>query len=100
MAIEVLKTDETEGKVLGKDWHGRYTVGLMVGGTETVKLRWRNPERSDGWLDASFNGTVIELGTTAGAALDITLCRDFEYQFYTVVAGAAVDIAKKNLHDA
>lgn len=98
MAIEVLSSDDTDGKILDKDWEGRYTVGLMVAGTETVKLRWRNPERSEDWLDASFNGTVIELGTEAGAALDITLCRDFDYQFYTAVAGAAVDIAKKDVY--
>lgn len=99
MASEILNTAKKEGEILGKDWAGTYTVGLMVAGTETVKLRWRNPERGDAWVDASLNGRTIELGTTAGAALDIDMCRDFDYQFYTETAGAAVDIAKKLIHD-
>ena len=99
MAIEILKTDATEGEILDKDWEGRYTVALMVAGSATVKLRWRDPERGEDWVDASFNGVPIELGTTAGAALDIELCREYDYQFYTAAEGAGVSIAKKNIYN-
>ena len=106
MALEILRKDSTHGTIMDTDWEGRYTAALMVAGTESVKLRWRDPnlldnpeDEAEGWVDASFNGVLIELGTTAGAALDVELCREYDYQFYTAVAGAVVSIAKKNIYN-
>ena len=99
MAHTVLATDQTEtpdAQILGKDWTGEYQLLCTTYDSDEVVLQVR-PRGTETWNTAKFNGQEIKL-TAVGDVLDVRLVRDYEYRLSTANAGAAVVIAKHDVH--
>ena len=99
MAHTILeKTDTTEARVLDKDWAGYYQLLCTAYAGEPVILQVRERDGDPTWLNAMFNGEVIQLDAL-GAVLDVRFTRDYDYKLTTAVAGSEVKIAKHNLYE-
>lgn len=99
----VLKKTDTNADtntVLGADYEGDYQIGCTAYAAD-VTLQWRprseTGETDHAWLPAflqTSSGAVAIRLTRAGAVLDITLIKDFDYRFITASAGSEVVMGK------
>ena len=100
MAQTILTSDQTESRLLGKDWYGQYQIACMVYADSPVKLQFRNPEhpdRGETWITARYNGSEIVF-QAAGDVFDFVFVRGFDYQFVTDTEGAEIDVDKHDPH--
>ena len=99
MPYTILNTDQPntpDDDILGKDWYGEFQLACILYGSDPVRLQFRDPGET--WLNARFNGTVIQL-QAQGDVLDVKLVKDRDYRLITANPGAKVTISKHDPHD-
>ena len=95
MAKAILKSDQTQGAVLGINHYGEYQLFCDTYTDSEVFLQIR---RTGGtWKNARYNGNEIKL-TAEGDVLDITVKKSFDYRLFTETAGAEVWIERADPH--
>ena len=91
--LAIDQTETPEADILGRNWYGDHHLSCSVYGGSPISFQWQ--DTNGNWLDASFEGTPIEL-TRAGDVAIVTLAAPTNYRVKTAVAGSEVEITIQN----